>query len=70
MLYYRVKKEYDGKPFSFGSPLQFVRNELYTAKECARLGVPACAVDPVEVSKRRVGWFFGARFSFDCGYFD
>lgn len=74
MLYYKVKPEYDSKPrfkFRRGGGLNidgiFVANELYTAKEIARYlgGIAAC--EPIEVSKKAIYFFFGARFSDDTG---
>lgn len=60
MLYYRVKPEFDNKRRRDGSIL--IANELYTSKEKERLQIPAVAVEAVEVSKRAIYFFFGARF--------
>lgn len=60
MKYYRVKPEYDNKRRCDGSIL--VANELYTSKEIQRFNIPAVAVEAVEVSKRAIYFFFGARF--------
>lgn len=74
MKYYRVKPENDNRPrfkFRRGGGLEmdgiFVGNELYTAKEIAKYpgGVAMC--DPVEISRKQIYFFFGARFSNDTG---
>ena len=61
MLYYRVKPEYDNKRRCDGSIM--VSNELYTRKELERFSIPAVAVEPIEISKRTIYFFFGARFT-------
>ena len=61
MLYYRIKPEYDQKKRRDGSIL--VANELYTQREKERFAISDEAVDPVQVSKRSVYFFFGARFT-------
>ena len=78
MVYYRVKPQYDNTPkykrmnnnkylINDGSIL--IGNELYTEKEYNRMiknyvfRIPAGKLfERVEISKRRVYWFFGARF--------
>lgn len=66
MEYFRVKKEYDNYSRSDGSVL--VKNELYTRKEVERYKIPKKYLIIVNVRKRDVYWFFGARFSNDCHY--
>lgn len=69
MLYYKVKTP--DKLYRFNGYLQTVPNELYTPAEVKRYSVPdkhGCRMrpewlEPVEVSKKRVYWFFGARFA-------
>lgn len=68
MLYYRVKKEYDNKQRPDGSI--YVHNELYTEKEVEKYKLNKHFLDLVEVSKRSVYWFFGARFCEGCGLSD
>lgn len=62
MLYYKIPEEYDNK--YIGSHM-LVGSELYTHKELQKLGifdaVKKIAV-PLEISKRRIYWLFGARF--------
>ena len=74
MLYYRVKPENDNRrrfKVHRGGGLEidgiWIANELYTPKEISRYpgGVAMC--DPVNVSKKQVYFFFGARFSNDTG---
>ena len=69
MLYYKVKTP--DKLYRFNGYLQTVPNELYTPAEVKRYSVPdkhGCRMrpewlEPVNISKRRVYWFFGARFA-------
>ena len=61
MLYYRIKPEYDQKKRCDGSIL--IANELYTQREKERFAISDEAVDAVQVSKRSVYFFFGARFA-------
>lgn len=71
MLYYKVKTPY--KLYRFNGYLQTVPNELYTPAEVKRYSVPdkrGCRLrpewlEPVNISKRRVYWFFGARFAME-----
>lgn len=60
MTYYKVKPEFDQKKRRDGSIL--IANELYTPREKERFNISDNAVIPVQVSKRAVYWFFGARF--------
>ena len=60
MLYYQIKPEFDQKKRRDGSIL--IANELYTPREKERFAISDEAVDPVQVSKRSVYFFFGARF--------
>lgn len=60
MKYYKVKPEADNKKRLDGDI--YVANELYTPAEAKRYNLNMDYVDAVEVSKRRVYWFFGARF--------
>ena len=61
MLYYRVKRECGDKVVR-ASGHYLVPNELITRCELKTHHIPACAVSAVEVSKRNIYWFFGARF--------
>ena len=71
MLYYKVKTP--DKLYRFDGYLQTVSNELYTPAEVKRYSVPdkhgykMCPewLEPVNISKRRVYWFFGARFAME-----
>ena len=72
MKYYRVRPEFDN--FTAGRNYYLVGNELYTPAELRRLEARYNAYyrnhinfsrifEEVEVSKRSVYFFFGARFS-------
>ena len=77
MTYYRVKPEYDNTRYTrtdkrtgrttWGGFL--IANELYTLRELERMAENGCKrlepykFEPVEISKRRVYWCFGARFA-------
>lgn len=71
MLYYKVKTP--DKLYRFNGYLQTVSNELYTPTEVKRYSVPDKHgykmrpewLEPVNISKRRVYWFFGARFAME-----
>lgn len=60
MTYYKVKPEFDQKKRRDGSIL--IANELYTPREKERFNILDKAVDPVQVSRKAVYFFFGARF--------
>lgn len=66
MLYYQVKPEHDNKMQlnSRGKYAGFyIGNELYTPKEVEKHHLNRDYLKPVEVSRKSVYWFFGARFS-------
>ena len=60
MLYYRVKKEYDQRPKRNGDI--YIKNELYTTSEVKKNNLIIEYMEAVEVSKKNIYWFFGARF--------
>ena len=60
MTYYKVKLEFDQRKRQDGSIL--IANELYTPREKERFNISDKAVDPVQVSRKAVYFFFGARF--------
>ena len=60
MKYYKVKKEADQKRRKDGSI--YIANELYTEKEAIRQHLNLAFMEPVEISKNKIYWFFGARF--------
>jgi hypothetical protein len=45
-----------------------VKNELFTKKEVEKYKIPTKILIPVEISKKRVYFFFGARFE-ACTFF-
>ena len=70
MKYYKVKPEYDNVIVSKKNDI-LIANELYTVKELRKLEKKLegkarakfyLMFDPVEISKRQIYWFFGARF--------
>lgn len=66
MIYYKVPKDgqvYNAKTCKY-TPI--VENELLTAKECERIGLNYKKLLPVEVSRKKTYFFFGARF--ECNY--
>ena len=72
MTYYRVKPEYDNWAnyrYVGNSNLKIkkdgilIAHELYTPQERERLAVKDCVFDKVEISRKKVYWFFGARFA-------
>ena len=58
MLYYRAI-EYCG---NFPKIHAIVKDELFTKKETEKYKIPTKILVPVEISKKRVHFFFGARF--------
>lgn len=70
MLYYRVKPQYDnkkrysrnyhGQVVADGSIL--IANELYTPCEFAKLANCPAWFEKVNISKKNIYFFFGARF--------
>lgn len=61
MQYFKVKEEYD--QYSKTKLPILVKDELLTKKEMEKYNVPEKAVDPIEVSQKRIYWCFGARFA-------
>jgi hypothetical protein len=61
--YYRVPEQYDNLRRIDGSIL--VRNELYTAKELEKYRIPKSYLEEVEISRKKIYFFFGARFQRD-----
>ena len=73
MLYYKVKKEYDGtRLIQFNKKKNFwffdrelVKNELYTENELKKYkdsGLTNDMFDIIKIPKSKIYWFFGARF--------
>ena len=76
MKYFRVPEYMDGKRVfrqlvdgtferTFTPVRELVRDELYTEKELGKLGLDYLKekLECVEISRQRIGWFFGARFA-------
>lgn len=68
MKYYQVTEEPKGGEIylhSLNYWHSLVKGELYTAKELKKLNINPCSkfFTPVEVSRRKIYWFFGARFA-------
>lgn len=73
MIYYKVKAEHDNKtkwkyygkggfPYYIKEDGILIANELYTPKERERIANSNRYFEEVEVSKKKVYFFFGARF--------
>lgn len=69
MLYYKVKPNYDNAPkFKLTNDHRakpdgiLVGNELYTPAERAKIANGSWFFDEVEISRKKIYWFFGARF--------
>lgn len=75
MKYYQVKPEFDGKQlykkqgqrgynnvYKIPNGYNLIANELLTEKEVEKLNVPQVCVNPVNVKKSEVHFYFGARF--------
>lgn len=71
MTYYRVKPQHDNfrliRDHKYHGIL--IANELYTGKELVKKNILLCyRVEPdffekVEISRKKIYWFFGARFA-------
>jgi len=62
MKYYRVKPEFDQKRISKLNCDVLIKDELYTASQFNKLGLPDSFFDVIEISQRNTYWCFGARF--------
>lgn len=71
MQYYKVKPQYDNKQrfvYVGHSNLKIrpngilIAHELYTPKERERIAMKEEFFERVEISRKKVYWFFGARF--------
>lgn len=64
MIYYKIPEKYDNcniyKNGRFTTCV--IKNELFTEKECTRLGINKNVLIRIEVSKKRIFWFFGSRY--------
>jgi len=60
MTYYKVPVKLDQKRLKNGWFL--VANELLTEKEACRRGVNTEKLNRIEISRRKIYWFFGVRF--------
>lgn len=68
MKYYKIPKELNGRQIYVHSKqkhISFVGGELYTLRELEALGLKGWdrLLEAVEVSRRKIYWFFGARFA-------
>lgn len=71
MLYYRVKAEHDGYPrYRYEKSGQIVVDgnlvgeELYTPAERKKIANNDRFFEKVHISRRKIYWFFGARFEY------
>lgn len=62
MTYYRVLPKYDNKRYNSSDFV--IANELYTEKEMEKYGIPYKYTEKINHSKKRVYFFFGARFEY------
>lgn len=72
MKYFRVKPEYAGEyknPCLHKADI-YVSNELYTLKEVEKQNLNKNFLEEVNISKKSVYWFGGARFSTITGGYD
>ena len=76
MLYYRVKPDMDNRKkfvYTGGSTQKIkqdgllVGNELYTPGERKHIANTDKFFEKVEISQRKIYWFFGARFALENG---
>lgn len=63
MVYYKVKPEADNKRKPTKKSYEiYISNELYTETEVKKQNLNLAYLDKIEVSKKNIHWFFGARF--------
>lgn len=62
MTYYRILPKYDNKRYNNSDFV--VANELYTEREMEKYGIPYEYAEKINHSKKRVYFFFGARFEY------
>lgn len=67
MKYYKVPQHLDGAQVynGRGAYTSLVGGELLTAKECSRIGLNRAVCKPVDVSRKKIYFFFGVRFEND-----
>ena len=68
MVYYQVPKVLDGKCICVVHKKRLYRHylvayELYTEKECKKLHIPLEKLCKINISRKSIYWFFGARFT-------
>ena len=63
MLYYQVKKEADQRRKPGKRCDIYIANELYTPAEVKKEKLNSEYLTPVEISKKKTYFFFGARFA-------
>jgi hypothetical protein len=67
MQYYRIPQKFDGvqlyDPIERRHTITLVARELYTLRELQRYHINPAKLEPVNVSRRRVCYIFGARFA-------
>ena len=61
MLYYKVKPQYDNYRKNDGDI--YIADELYTEKEIVKQKLNKNYLEAVQISKKQIYFFFGARFA-------
>ena len=64
MVYYKVPEKLHGKEVLLpnGERYPLEEEELLTPRECKKLGLPVKQLDQIEVSRKKIYFFFGKRF--------
>lgn len=67
MQYFKVPQKYYNVNVYKNRKLSacLVGGELFTEKECKRLGINPSALIPTEISRKKVCWTFGACFEIE-----
>lgn len=65
MQYFRIPQKYDNtNVYKNGKLITcLVGGELYTENECNKLGLNTKALEPVNISRKKTCFVFGARFT-------
>ena len=61
MVYYKAKNDYQSL-YNNSKYVTIVKGELFTTTEIIKSNLPKELFEQVEINKRDVAWFFGARF--------
>ena len=62
MIYFKVPKAHDNKRLNNISDFCFIKDELFTLKECEKLKINISILEKIEIPKNEIYFSFGVRF--------